>query len=587
MKNTAPTEQEIEGILTQAYNSRINDLPQSITLAQHAIALSADSNPRLYASALNQLALFLMIKGEFKQAVELSEKALNFFEKVNDLKGIADAKYNIASACYKTDNFHTGLSSLLDCYQLYRQLDDYHNQARVLKSIGTIYEYFGDLTNAVESYHRCIEAAEKVNDLNQVSNAYNPLSGIYVKQGKAEEALSIVQKSIAIKEQTKDTRGHAYALYARGKVFLKLQQYSHALTDFKRALTIHCEMGEKVGEAMALNKLGFTHMAMKQYDEAEKELTEAIKLTEKHSVQVIRFKAHYNLYLLFSKKNDSTKALKYLEEYIRLKEKVINTHTYNIIKSYESIKKIELLEQEARRQRDKAEIIERKNAELDSFFYRISHDLKGPISSLLGLHNLVKLEIKEETALHYFGMYNSQIQRINNIVVDLINLTRMNHSAETKSKIDFRLMVNGCIAAYHYLENFRTIEFVVTIQDNLNYHAEWAIVNTILQNLIENSIKYARTDATPQVRISVTETDGMIRIQVEDNGQGIREEDQQKIFNMFFRGTDRVQGTGLGLYILKRAVERLNGEIELKSQVNTGSAFTIILPRIQVGSEHM
>ncbi|MCZ8354832.1 MAG: ATP-binding protein [Cyclobacteriaceae bacterium] len=66
---------------------------------------------------------------------------------------------------------------------------------------------------------------------------------------------------------------------------------------------------------------------------------------------------------------------------------------------------------------------------------------------------------------------------------------------------------------------------------------------------------------------------------VEDNGQGIPEHHQQKIFDMFHRANDRVQGSGLGLYILKRAVERLNGTIELKSVLHEGSLFTVILPR--------
>lgn len=578
MEKNSLLELEIDSLLNQAYDARINNLGNSVDLANRAIQMSEGIHPYLHARALNQLALFYMIKGKSEQALELSKKALDFFEEIKDVKGIADAKYNIASVHYKTDNYHLGLQHMLDCLQLYRQLQDWHNEARVLKSMGTIYEYFGDQTNAVDSYVKCIEAAEKVKDLNQISNAYNPLSGIYLKRDEIELAYSTIQKSITIKEQTKDIRGYAFALYGRGKVFLKMERFDDALKDFNQALSLHGEMGDKLGEAMAMNKLGVTYMTMNKLEEAERTLKEAINLSERQKIQFIQFKSHYNLYHLSLKKGDLQQALESLEKYIQLKEAVISTHTYNVIKSYESIKKIESLEHEARTQKEKAEIIEKKNGELDSFFYRISHDLKGPISSLLGLHNLVQLEIKDPAALHYFEMYQSQIHRINNIVMDLINLTRMNHGAETKSRIDFKTLVEDCIVSYHYAENFKKINFTIRIEDNLSYVAELAIVNTILQNLIENAIKYARTDVKPYVGIFVSQENGKIKIQVEDNGQGIRREDQPKIFNMFFRASDRAQGTGLGLYILKRAVERLHGEIMLQSEVNIGSTFTAILP---------
>jgi signal transduction histidine kinase len=108
--------------------------------------------------------------------------------------------------------------------------------------------------------------------------------------------------------------------------------------------------------------------------------------------------------------------------------------------------------------------------------------------------------------------------------------------------------------------------------------SEWAIINTILQNLIENAIKYSRSQSENVVHIRVYSDDGSAVVIVQDNGQGIPEEHQQNIFNMFFRGTDRTQGSGLGLYILKRAVERLNGTVQLTSTVGQGSTFTVLLP---------
>lgn len=569
--------EEVETILTQAYTARVNNLPLSIELAQQAANLSYNHFPVLYIRSLNLLALCSMIKGEYKNSLELSEKALAISERNKYSKGIADAKYNIGSVHYKTDSYHVGLEYLLDCLQIYRQLNDHHNEARVLKALGTIFEYFGDLSNAVESYEKCIAAAQKANDINQVSNAYNPLSGIYLDKGKYDEAFALIQKSIDIKESTNDVRGLAYSFYGRGKVFIKKQQFHEAIADLHEAIRIHKEMGDRMGEAMTLIKLGIAFKGLKNYEKAEEKYSEAISLAEGLNNQFILFKSHYQLYLLAVDKGNTAQALTSLEKYMKLKEGVINKRTYDVVKSYENLKRIETLEYEAKAQREKAAIIERKNSELDSFFYRISHDLKGPISSLLGLYSLVKLEIKDEPSLHYFDIYQSQIVRLNSIVMDLINLTRMNNNAQTKSRINFNVLVDDCIHSFHYLENFNKINFKKDIENDLEFYSEWGIVNTILQNLIENAIKYHQPEE-PFVSITICSVKDAIKISVEDNGQGIHPDHQPKIFDMFFRANNNTQGTGLGLYILKRAVERLQGEISFQSKLHTGSSFTVLLP---------
>jgi signal transduction histidine kinase len=566
-------------LLERAYAVRINNLEASIQLATKAATLGEQiKNQHLVAEAKNHLGLFYMIIGRFEDAKSSASDALVYFEKQGDLKGIADAKYVIAGVCYKTDDYHVGLEFLLDCLYLYRRLNDYGNQARVLKSMGTIYEYFGDQENAIISYHESIESARLANDPALESNAYNPLSGIYLKRGKHELALSTIEKSIAIKEQTKDIRGLAFALYGRGKVFIKIKHYDEALADLNRSLGIQMEMGDKLGESMAYNKLGYLHYELKKYTEAKHYLLNALELADQYNIRFIRYKALYNLHLLAKSEGDAEKALEYLEKYMVIKESTINSHTYNVIKSYQAISKVKTLEHEAEIQRSKTEIIEKKNAELDSFFYRVSHDLKGPISSLLGLHNLVKLEIQDEQAKHYFEMYQSQIMRINNIVMDLINLTRMNHSEINSVKIDFNTLLEDCIDAYRYLPHYKAIRFIKNIDPSIEFYSEWAIVNTILQNLIENAIKYSRGEKDSFVRVAISHSHAHVTIEVQDNGIGIEPDFQNKIFNMFFRANDHVDGTGLGLYILKRAVERLHGEVRFTSKVNEGTTFTVLLP---------
>jgi signal transduction histidine kinase len=224
-----------------------------------------------------------------------------------------------------------------------------------------------------------------------------------------------------------------------------------------------------------------------------------------------------------------------------------------------------------------AETIEHKNAELDAFFYRISHDLRAPISSLMGLEALVKKDVTDKTALQYFGMQHQQIVRLDHIIVGLINLARLNNTDLPKERIDFEKMVHDCIASFRELPNFAAVTFRQTIQPDLAFSSYWILVNAIVQNLIENAIKYGR-EGDPFVHIRISKEGQHLLIEVEDNGQGISAEHQAKIFEMFYRATENASGSGLGLYILKRSVDRLQGKVVIHSREGEGTKFIVTLP---------
>jgi signal transduction histidine kinase len=569
---------EIEALLDQAYISRGKDIHGSIQLANQALQHCDNSQYHAgKAKAENLLGLFYLVKGEFETARTFSESALAYFTTHQNLKGIADANYNIGSIHYRTNDYHRGLQVMLDCLKTYRSINDFHNQARVLIPIGTIYEYFGDYKHASEAYLQCIQISKEIKDLNLESNAYNPLSGIYIKQNEIDRAFELIQKSISIKTTTGDKRGLAFAHYTRGKGHLRRKEFQNALNDFDVALTITVDACDRLGQGMVLNKMGSTHFEMNDLQQARLCFLNAEEVAVQFNITFVLARAHHNLYLVAKAQNQPVEALAYLEQSIKMKDAVVNKETFNIIKSYDALLKIETLEHETRLQKQKNAIIEQKNAELDSFFYRVSHDLKGPISSLLGLHNLVQSEVSDKASLRFFDLFHGQVTRMNNIIMGLINLTEIKNTKELKAPIDFDKLVDECVQSCHYLD--RSALVVVNKQiEPVEFHSEWAIINTILQNLIENAIKYSRKDTTPTVNIFIRVEGDVLVIKVEDNGQGIPAKHLDFIFDMFYRANDKVQGSGLGLYILRRAVERLQGSINVDSQFNIGSVFTVTLP---------
>ncbi len=572
---------KIKSLLDEAYESRINNLDRSIKLAEQALNLSKESlDKSCIAKSLSLLSLFHMIIGDFDLSINMANEAIENFEELNDEKGIADAKYTIAGALYKTDDYSKGLNYLIDCLATYKKLEDYHNMARVQKSMGTIYEFFGDVNSAAESYEEAIESGKVAGDLNLQSNAFNPLSGLYLNQNKIAKALEIIQDSISIKQKTGDIRGLAFALYGRGKVFTQTKQFEQAEQDFLESIKIHEEMGEKLGWAMSHHKLGALYIKMGRLEDAKEILVKALEYSNKSKIILIKFKANLLLHEIAKKEGNYELALKYMTQYVEEKESVINDRTAKVIEGYGVISKMQALEHEANSQKEKADIIEKKKIELDSFFYRISHDLKGPITSLMSLNYVAKLEVKDEAALKFLEEYDAQANRLNNILDGLLRLTKMSFNEDSKQEIDFEKVIYDCISSYKFLANYDRVEFKIDVDPKIKYQAEWALINTIIQNLIENGIKYARIeDNNPQISISVKQNDTSIEIIAADNGIGMDEKTVENIFVMFFRANRKIEGTGLGLHILKRAVERLNGEISAESKLGEGTTFTVVLPK--------
>ncbi|MFK7953938.1 MAG: ATP-binding protein [Ekhidna sp.] len=579
-KTLTSVAEKVKDLLDQAYSCRVNDLKRSISLSEEALSISRENeHTACIGKSLCQLSLFHMIIGDFDLSTNMANEAIEHFEEINDIKGIADAKYTIAGVLYKTDDFNQGLAYLIDCLKTYNKLEDFHNQARVQKSMGTIYEYFGDIKSAIQTYEEAIESGKKANDLNLQSNVYNPLSGIYLNQGKVEKATELIEKSISLKKQTQDIRGLAFALYGRGKIFLKTQQNELAEKDFLEAIQIHTEMGEKLGNAMCFHKLGALYLQMELLGKAKETLIRALEYSNKNRIILIKFKANLLLHEIAKREADFELALKYMTQYVEEKESVINEKTSKLIESYDVITKMQALELDAQAQKEKADIIEKKNIELDSFFYRISHDLKGPITSMMSLSYLAKIEVKDETASKFLTEYEGQATRLNTILDGLLTLTKMSFNTDSKQDIDFEKVIYDCIASYKFLDNFEEVEFKINVEHSIKYKAEWALINTIIQNLIENGIKYARIeDNTPLIEIDISTDNQNIHIQVKDNGIGMSEETQSKIFKMFFRANRKIKGTGLGLHILNRAIDKLDGSVKIDSELGVGSKFTVSLP---------
>jgi signal transduction histidine kinase len=220
------------------------------------------------------------------------------------------------------------------------------------------------------------------------------------------------------------------------------------------------------------------------------------------------------------------------------------------------------------------------NKELDLFIYRASHDLKGPIASLLGLSEIAQQDVKDEEAKGYFDMLRRTAENMNKTLEKLLIINLINQEEE-KSGIDF---VQIQKAIEHKLQNIastNSVHLYFDIQQNLTLYSYAHLIRIVIENLIENGIIFRMLHHNHQeqyVKTHIFSKNKYIVIEVQDNGTGIHPEQLPKIFEMFHRGSELSNGNGLGLYLVDKIIKRMDGDIKVNTTFGVGSTFTIYIP---------
>jgi PAS domain S-box-containing protein len=226
--------------------------------------------------------------------------------------------------------------------------------------------------------------------------------------------------------------------------------------------------------------------------------------------------------------------------------------------------------------------LQKVNSELDSFVYRVSHDLRAPLTSILGLIILMKIETNHEKIGEYIGLQEKSILKLDLFIKEIINLSRNSRLGITVSEIDFEGLINEIFESQHYSSSSDNIQRLIEVEDNISFFTDRQRLSIILNNLISNGLKYVNPhEASPFVKVKVSSLEEKCLIEVIDNGIGISETYLPKIFEMFFRATQEFSGSGLGLYIVKETVGKLKGKITVKSKMRQGSVFKVVLPNLK------
>jgi PAS domain S-box-containing protein len=227
--------------------------------------------------------------------------------------------------------------------------------------------------------------------------------------------------------------------------------------------------------------------------------------------------------------------------------------------------------------KDKARL-QSKIHDLDTIIYRLSHDLRGPVTTMKGIAYHAQQDVQDIEALNYFGLVLQSSETLDRKLKELNIIAGISQDGLKYEHEDLKSLVFNITNHIKSLEEAAGVEFRMNIQPDRPVVIDKKLLYYVLDKLINNAVKYRRYSGCDYVNINAGIHGDQLVFSIEDNGCGIEGNQLDKVFDLFYRANDATSGTGLGLFIVKQALEKLNGYINIESTSGKGTIVRLAVP---------
>jgi signal transduction histidine kinase len=228
---------------------------------------------------------------------------------------------------------------------------------------------------------------------------------------------------------------------------------------------------------------------------------------------------------------------------------------------------------------DRTRQVKQALVELDTFFYRSSHDFRRPITTFLGLAEVAKITVKDPSALELFEKVSETAKGLDKMLFKLQSISDVGAQQLVLKEVLLKEIIANVVNGFlpEIVKRKIEVQYDINLPVDRPFHSYPVLLNVILENLLENAVNFSAPECA-YIKIRAYERDHFAIIEVEDNGEGIPKEYAHLIFDMYFRASSSSKGNGLGLYSVKKAIEKLDGQVKFTTVVNEGSVFAVSLP---------
>jgi signal transduction histidine kinase len=597
---------------------RYVDLSRAMALAEQASELSGKGDllrspyHQGRAESFNLLGSLNVQHGSYNQALSYYFKSLLVFEMMGDKKKSATVLDAIGTAYANMGDYPNALDHFFRVFDLSRELSDTEMEARALNSIASLYMLLTEWSKALVYLRDSLVIFEKLADKRGQADALDNSCSCYCDLGDYDKALTCGLKSVRLYREISDQEGEAKVLDSIGGVYKARGDYTQALAYFNRALTISEGIGLRMEIVKVLQNIGNIYRSIGHVNLALENLQKALVIAEEINSKSEQYRCHKELVDICKQLGDFEQALEHSEKFHETKEVVFNEEADRRIKNLEAIHQVETARKETEIYQLKnvalqQEINERKQvedalrvtnqqlqdaivageqliADLNAFDYMVAHDLKTPLTNLV-LSSEILWEKASSTldpdTIAFLDVIRQMATKMNLIINELLVLASVRQQQVVAQALDMGGIVEQAETRLRFMVAESNAEIIkpASWPKALGY-AQW--VEEVWANYISNAIKYGGNP--PRIELGAEkQSDGTVYYWVHDNGDGLSQEAITQLFTTFTR-LDKVRATGhgLGLSIVKRIVEKLNGKVNIQSEglPGRGSFFGFTLPGV-------
>jgi len=576
----------------------IGTLDEGNVLAERARRLAHDmALPILEGLAYNELGILCFVAADYDGAMAAYEKALQFLEGSDEETGLMKVRLNMANVYHRRTDFIKSVTLYEQVLASAQKLGDEQMQAKVMHNMASFYEHFLNDTEAgIAFFRKSIELYQRAGDVVGLSKAYANLSSQYRTAGDNDKAMELLEQSLAMRkdEGEPDEIMQWYNRYiqcllyggeiARARVLVNdVLQRPHAQTD-------------SAGAVYARLANMYVHYFEGNIKDAyEIGLRELVWL-EEHDIGDVAVEVRETLAQMLDEAGETALALdmykRVLEDRMRLSSARAETRLLYMKARFDTDQAAARAEIERLRNVELASAVRRleeSNREKSEYLAFMAHELKGPLSTIRLIASLLSdnVDLSDE----HRQDFNKHILQISSRMFDMINTlldrARTQHpDAEDVGVVDALMVWQHVLKSWHLRAAEKGIVLRVAA-DRTTYPVRITeqVLVSIIENLVSNAVKFSPASTTVDVDIRTTthrNDSACLRLSVRDQGPGLTKEDLGRLFEPFrqlsskpTRGED---SSGLGLYIIKRDIERIGGFITCESTAGEGATFIVDLP---------
>lgn len=545
----------------------------------------AESLGLTYETALlyNKISWVYKDEGKYDLAWNFANQSMALFTSIGDRNGIADVHNNMGLIYLLQGRYEESVAEHRKALAIRQDIGSKLGVIASLYNEGLVYEEQGLYEKALELNLEVLRLAQPVSNAKGMATSYQRVASLLIAMRRFDEAETYLQKAMQIDKEsiTRLSRRNNFLLYSR---------LFEAKADFKTALEYRKQyetLNDSIFSEQSASKIAELQA---RYDLEQKESEiEALKnqrklqenqlMLQEAKIQNQRVQIYLavgflvvvsSFVLLLVRLNRKLNETKQNLAVVNARLTEANKKVMDVNKNLES--KVE----------ERTSQLKQAYVELDTFFYRSSHDFRRPLTTLIGLADVAAITVKEKQAHELFDMVKLTAQNLDKMLHKLQSISDVGAMELSYKAVYLRELITSAIDKHEAEIQRLGVKVIeeVTVKNPISSYP--VLISVILDNLIENALDFS-SPVNPYVKISASTISSHTVIEVEDNGHGIPDEYRKNIFNMYFKASEKSKGNGLGLFIVAKAVQKLSGNIRVEGGSDRGSRFVVEIPNVLPG----